>query len=49
MFRCLLLFWVFPRVFPCRIGLQTAQSVERSTEVLASAKIKEPFMSEHCE
>ena len=36
----------FSEGFPCRIGLQTTQSVEQSIEDLASAKIKEPVMSE---
>ena len=39
---------IFPRDFPCRIGLQTTQSVEESIEDLTSAEIiiKEPVTSE---
>ena len=37
---------VFPRVFPCRIGLQITRSVEQSIEDLTSAEIKEPVTSE---
>ena len=37
---------VFPRIFHCRIGLQTMRSVEQRIEDLASVEIKEPVMSE---
>ena len=41
-----ILFWVFLRVFPFKIELQTTQSIEQSIEDLTSAEIKEPVMTE---
>ena len=37
---------IFPKGFPCRIGLQTTRLIEQSIEDLASAEIKEQVTRE---